>query len=599
MPLLNRSLPDWMRARLDEGQRFLILCIVCGVCCGFVAVGFHLAIHLLFETLWSRASGIGGASFYWIMISAPALAGLLVGLSIKFFAPSAAGSGIPQTRAAYYNEGGKIPLMAAVWRFLLGTLYIGLGNSLGREGPTAHMSSAIASSLGRWAFRDGRRSRAMVPVGMAAGVAAAFNAPLAAITFVFEELLDNFSMRALGGIVVAVVIAAAISRGLLGDDPILSGHLETDYRVSLWMLVAIPLGLLAGILGHVVVTALLRTRGFLRARKRWLPLWLQPALGGLICGLLGIAALLWTEALSGEGQHSVFSIGYESVEAAFENSLLWQVLAILLVFKLIAVVVNYATGGSGGLFSPTLFLGAMLGGLVGMGLNWFHGQLPLPGFPGTGEVIGGCVLLGMGAAFAAIIRSPFTSLIIIFEMTGNYSLILPLMAGNILAWGFAKRLRPVGIYNSLLLQDGITLKRMPAYRGPQDYRSLPVSTIMTHEVTTLRGTATVAAEVERLRTLGLRHSFYPVVDADGRLLGVLDHHELHTAMPDLDTAGLVIDQDLTVANPDSPIRDIANRMVARDHRMVPVVSLADPGKLLGVVTLNDIARQRFAEESDL
>ena len=197
-----------MRARLDEGQRFLILCIVCGLCCGLVAVAFHLSIHFVFESLWERAQSIGAPYFAWIMICAPALAGLIVGLSIKFFAPSAAGSGIPQTRAAYYNDGGRIPLMAAVWRFVLGTLYIGLGNSLGREGPTAHMSSAIASSFGRWAFRDGQRSRAMVPVGMAAGLAAAFNAPLAAITFVFEEVVDNFSMRALGGIVVAVVIAA-------------------------------------------------------------------------------------------------------------------------------------------------------------------------------------------------------------------------------------------------------------------------------------------------------------------------------------------------------------------------------------------------------
>ncbi|MDA1005571.1 MAG: chloride channel protein [Verrucomicrobia bacterium] len=599
MPFLKRSLPDWMRARLDEGQRFLILCIVCGVCCGFVAVAFHLSIHFIFEALWSRAQGFGGASAICIMIAAPAVAGLVVGLAIKFFAPSAAGSGIPQVRAAYYNEGGRIPLMAAVWRFVLGALYIGFGNALGREGPTAHMSSAIASSLGRWAFRDGQRSRAMVPVGMAAGFAAAFNAPLAAITFVFEELLDNFSMRALGGIVVAVVIAAAISRGLLGDQPILSGHLQTDYHVSLWMLVAIPLGLLAGLLGHLVVSALLNLRGFLRNQRRWFPLWLQPAVGGLLCGLLGIGGLLWTQSVSGTGERSVFSIGYESLDSAFENELLWQVLAILLVLKLLAVVVTYSSGGSGGLFSPALFLGGMLGGLVGTGLSWFHNQIPIPGFPGAEQVIGGCVLLGMGASFASIIRSPFTSLIIIFEMTGNYTLILPLMAGNILAWGFAKRLRPVGIYNSLLLQDGITLKRMPAYRGPQDYRNLPVSTIMTHEVTTLDGSATVAENLKHLREARLKHTFYPIVDARGHLLGTLNHSELETAMPDLKTSGLVIDQDLTVAHPDSSIREIANRMVARDFRMVPVVSQADPGKLLGVLTLNDIARQRFAEESDL
>lgn len=588
-----------MRARLDDGQRFLILCIVCGLCCGFTAVGFHLAIHFIFESLWDHAKSFASPTFSWIMIAAPALAGLIVGLAIRFFAPSAAGSGIPQTRAAYYNEGGRIPLMAAIWRFLLGALYIGLGNSLGREGPTAHMSSSIASALGRWAFRDGQRSRAMVPVGMAAGIAAAFNAPLAAITFVFEELLDNFSMRALGGIVVAVVIAAAIARGILGDQPILSGHLETDYHVSIWMLVAIPLGFLAGLLGHLVVSALLRLRGFLRSNKRWCPLWMQPAIGGLLCGGLGMAAYFWTNAVSGIPERSVFSIGYESLDAAFENELLWQVLGILLIFKLLAVIVTYSSGGSGGLFSPALFFGAMLGGLVGNGLSWFHTQVPIPGFPGAEEVIGACVLLGMGASFAAIIRCPFTSLIIIFEMTGNYSLILPLMAGNILAWGFAKKLRPVGLYNALLLQDGITLKRMPAYRGPQDYRNLPVSTIMTHEVIPLQGVVTVQEELKRLRSEGLNHTVYPVIDPDGHLLGILSRTELESSMPDLDVGGLVIGQDLTVANPDTSIREIANRMVARDLRIVPVVSQTEPGKLLGVLTMNDIARQRFAEESDL
>jgi CIC family chloride channel protein len=588
-----------MRARLDEGQRFLVLCIVCGLCCGLVAVGFHLAIHSVFETLWSFAKSYGDPYFAWIMISAPGLAGLVVGLAIKFFAPSAAGSGIPQTRAAYYNDAGKIPFSAAVWRFLLGTLYIGFGNSLGREGPTAHMSSAIASTIGRWAFRDGQRARAMVPVGMAAGIAAAFNAPLAAITFVFEELLDNFSMKALGGVVVAVVIAAAISRGILGDQPILSGHLQTDYHVSLWMLVAIPLGLLAGFLGHLVVSSLLKVRGVLRDQKSWFPLWLQPAVGGLLCGVLGVAGLFSTSAVSGRGERSVFSIGYESLDAAFENELLWQVLGILLIFKLIAVVVTYSSGGSGGLFSPALFLGGMLGGLVGTGLSWFHTHLPIPGFPGTEEVVGACVLLGMGASFAAIIRCPFTSLIIIFEMTGNYSLILPLMAGNILAWGFAKSLRPVGLYNALLLQDGITLKRMPSYRGPQDYRNLPVATIMSHDVTSLQGNVTVQDECKRLQEAGQKHTFYPVTDEEGRLLGILSQSELEGAPPELELASLVKDQEMTVAYPDSSIREMANRMVARDFRMVPVVSQTESGKLLGVLTLNDIARQRFAEEAEL
>ena len=218
-----------MRARLSASQRFLILCILCGIVCGLVSVAFHLAIRFLFEGILVRAQAAGEPSFLWILLAAPTFGGLVVGLAIHFFAPSAVGGGIPQTREAYYNKDGHIPLMAGVWRFLLGIIYLGFGNSLGREGPVAHMCSSFGSALGRWGFRDKRRARSMMPVGMGAGLAAAFNAPLSAITFVFEQLMDNFSMRALGGIVLAVVAAAALSRSILGDQPILGGHLDVDY----------------------------------------------------------------------------------------------------------------------------------------------------------------------------------------------------------------------------------------------------------------------------------------------------------------------------------------------------------------------------------
>ena len=204
----KRSLPDWMRRSLNDGQRFLVLCLVVGLLCGLTAVLFHLTIHHLFDWLWSQAEGRDPLAFCAILIGAPTFAGLVVGVAVSRFCPEAAGSGIPQTKAAYYNRGGKISGRVGIWRFVLGSLYVGFGNSLGREGPTVHLSAAISSRIGRWAFRDPARVQAMLPVGMAAGIAAAFNAPLSALTFVFEELLDNFSMKALGGMVIAVVVAA-------------------------------------------------------------------------------------------------------------------------------------------------------------------------------------------------------------------------------------------------------------------------------------------------------------------------------------------------------------------------------------------------------
>lgn len=593
MPIVRKKLPEWMRQRLDDSQRFLLLCILIGLCCGVGAVMFHLSIHWTFDHLWSWAMSLGGWKFYAVMIAAPGIAGLLVGLSVQYFAPDAAGSGIPQTKTAYYNHGGYIASATGAWRFFLGSLYCGLGNSLGREGPTVHLSAAISSRLSRWIFNNPQRIQAALPVGMAAGIAAAFNAPLSAITFVFEELLDNFSMKALGGIVIAVIIAAAASRTLLGEDPVFTCHLiNQEFSTSPWMIVGIPMGLIAGLLGHLFVSSILGLRGKLRSRFQKYR-WLTPGIGGICCGLIGVLTLLLTGAL-GDAQNSVFSIGYESLEKAFEDKLIWQILGILLVCKFIAVVINYATGGSGGLFSPTLFIGGMLGGLIAYLVVALEGWLHFPNWPGVHQVIGGCVLLGMGAMFSAVVRCPFTSLIIIFEMTRNYSLILPLMAGNMLAWSISRKLRPVALYDALLLQDNVNLKKFSAYRGSQDYRELPVSAIMTHDVTFLTLGSTVKECIKSLGPSGLVYHAYPILNAEQELIGILTRHELEDTGEDTLIDSLIENQELLALTPDSSIRDACNQMIAKNYQQVPIISAKNNHKLLGLITLNDIARQQNA-----
>lgn len=589
------ALPDWMRSRLSDNQRFLVLCLLAGLLCGLAAVGFHFSIHYLFEGLWGFAERQEPVFFCAMMLGAPTFAGLVVGLAVRFYVPDAAGSGIPQTKAAYYNGGGRISTRSGVMRFILGSLYVGLGNSLGREGPTVHVSAAIASRIGRWAFQDPARVQAMLPVGMAAGIAAAFNAPLSALTFVFEELLDNFSMKAMGGMVIAVVVAAAVSRSILGEDPVLTARIAEDYETSAWMLVALPLGVAAGLVGHLFVRSTLNLRGWFKSRRSF-PMWINPAVGGLSCGILGLGAFYVTGYLE-DAQNSVFSIGYESLEAAFENRFPVGIIATLLVMKFLAVVVNYASGGSGGVFSPTLFLGGMLGALVGVGLaDLQHVGEWIPAFPNDAKVIGGCVLLGMGAMFAAVVRCPFTSLIIIFEMTGNYSLILPLMAGNVLAWQIAKHLQPVSLYHALLLQDGVSLRRLPAYRGAQDYRKLPVAAIMTHEVFSLRAEESRVEALGRISAEGRCFHAYPVLDGGGRLVGVVTRHELGEGVAGGAVGGIYAGREVVSVTVDTAIRDAANRMIVRNLQQVPVVSEADGGRLLGWLTLNDIARQQNAVE---
>jgi CIC family chloride channel protein len=586
---------DWMRRRFTDRDRFLLACVICGLLCGLTAVIFHLGIHYTFLSLWEFAtSQVETWKFITLMLATPALAGLICGLAIRFFIPGAVGSGIPQTKDAYYNHGGYISTSTGIWRVLLGTLYVGLGNALGREGPIVHASSAIASRIGRFLFKDPERIRAMIPVGMAAGIGAAFNAPLSAITFVFEELLDNFSTKAIGGMVVAVVIAAAVSRTLLGENPVISTHLALHYQTAGWMLVAIPLGIVAGFLGHFFVGAILGLRRWIRNRS-WLSSWYAPAIGGLLCGAFGLLTW-WMTGLQGNAQRGVFSIGYESLEAAFNNELLMGVLVCLLAFKFVAVVVNYASGGSGGLFSPTLFIGGMLGGLAGLGLVELSHYWSMIGGVPESQIVGGCVLLGMGAMFGSVIRCPFTSLIIIFEMTGNYSLILPLMGGNILSWAIARQFRAVPIYDALLLDDGITLKHMTSYRGPNDYLGLPVSAIMTHDVISVRETTQAGDAMKNIRDLGVHYRIYTVIDEDRKLLGVISCSDLKKAAPETPIKDLIEAQEIVSVHPKDTIRMVKKLMQTHQLDQMPVVSAMDNQRLLGIVTAKDILRQKNAAE---
>jgi len=576
---LFADVPLWLRKRFSDGQRFVILCALAGLLCGLAAVGFHFSIDILFEWVLHFANSLPKVEGILFLILSPAVGGLIVGVVIYRWAPGAVGSGIPQTKAAYYNHFGFIDLKQGFWRFLLGTIYVGSGNALGREGPTVHMCAAIASKLGQWAGLAKARVQAMVPVGMAAGIAAAFNTPLAAITFVFEELLDDFSTKALGGILIAVVIAAVIERSILGHNPIFSLHFpsfETDW----WMLVSIVIGFLAGGIGHLFVSSIVNLRAIIR-EKEWLPVWLRPAIGGLGCGLIatGIYMLI--------NDSSVFSIGYGALNDAFDGALNYQAFFLLFLGKMLVVVVCYSTGGSGGLFSPTIFCGGMLGGMCGVAMvSLFHLSQ---------DIVGACVLLGMGAFFAAVIRCPMTSMLIIFEMTLNYSLILPLMAGNMLAYFLASNLRSVPLYDALLVQDKVTLRKMPSYQGAQDYESLPIKTIMTHDLVTVRAEDAFTQALDSLE--GKTHHGFPVVNRQGSLVGMIMLHEIFEQIDAESTATVgefLQGQRLISVCPSDSIRQVVADLIREDVLQVPVVSKNQPDRLLGIVTLHDIARQQNA-----
>ena len=449
----------WVIRRIpNQRQRLLVFTIVAGGLCGLAAVAFHGSIETLESLMIVRANSAPG--YWWIFwtILTPALGGLIVGLGLAYWAPAAAGSGIPQVKVAYELRFGFISLRETVGKFVLCAVQLGSGASLGLEGPTVQICAGVSSLLARAARLGPQYQRRMASVGMAAGIAAAFNAPIAAITFTLEELIGDLDQMMLSGIIVAAALAAVVEHKIRGGNPIfhVPGHYELVHSSSLvWYA-------LLGVLAAVVSVAFTESLLWLRARFKQftaVPKWVHPALGGLATGTLAVLGLQFFQ------RNGIAGDPYATMTWALTGTMPLALMASFCVLKLAATVCSYSSGGSGGIFAPSLFMGAMLGGSVG----W----LDVTVFHHSEEAIGAFAVVGMGAVFAGIVRAPMTSILIVFEMTGGYGLILPLMIANMSAFALARHWRPVQVYEALLEQDGIHLSHggetvpLPASPGDQ------------------------------------------------------------------------------------------------------------------------------------
>lgn len=431
-----------LRVAPTESQRLFALTLLIGVACGLAAVAFHFCIAFAERLLFQRAILAHGRWWMVAGVLTPAAGGLLAGLLLTYVVPSARGSGVPQVKVAYASQGGVVRLRDAVGKLFVASLQIGSGASLGREGPTVQICSGLASALGRFGRLSPENRRRLLPVGAAAGVAAAFNAPIAAVTFTIEEVVGNLDQTVLSGVIVAAALAAVIERSVLGTHPVFSVPQTFGLNDARSLLLYAALGLAAALVSVVFTDALLFVRDRFR-RQRRVPVWAQPALGGLVTGSLAVAALY------GLGTGGVNGAGYQVVEDSLSGLLPVKVLLVLCVTKLVATVFSYSSGGAGGIFAPSLFMGAMLGGAFGSLDRTVFGHGP--------EAMGAFALVGMGATFCGTIRAPMTSVLIIVELTSGYGLILPLMIANMSAYALARHLRPVPIYEALLAQDGVYL----------------------------------------------------------------------------------------------------------------------------------------------
>jgi CIC family chloride channel protein len=417
------------RLSLRENQIFALLTLIIGVLAGLSAVLFSLAIDATSRTLFGFEASAARR------LATPALMSLGAGILLAWVFPEVRGSGIPQTKSAYHLRGGVIGWRVPIGKFLTGVMCVGSGHSMGREGPSVQIGAGVASVIGRWLKLSPTRIRDLVPVGAAGALAAAFNTPVAAVLFALEEIIGDMNARLIGSAVAASVASVIVARSILGNEPLF--HVPAYELVHPAELAAYAL---LGIIGGLVSVAFSRTLLFWRIR--WLRLppktrVLQPAIGGLLIG----AMLVFEPAVAG--------VGYEYVDQALNGEMLITAMLMLGALKIVATITSYVSGNAGGIFAPTLFIGAMTGGAVGY---FVHAYAPFA-TAGTGAY----ALVGMGALFAGIIRAPMTSVFMIFELTQDHEILVPLMVANMLSLVLARRLQPEPIYTALLLQDGVHL----------------------------------------------------------------------------------------------------------------------------------------------
>jgi CIC family chloride channel protein len=444
----------WLARRMpNERQRLLAITIVAGGACGLVAVAFHMSVAHLYALLIDRASSAPGHAWIWWMILTPAVGGLVVGLGLTYWVPAAAGSGIPQVKVAYTFRAGAITMKETVGKFVLCALQLGSGASLGVEGPTVQICAGVSSFLARMARLSPMNQKRMASVGMAAGIAAAFNAPIAAVTFTLEELIGSLDQTMLSGVIVAAALAAVVEHSILGSNPVFFVPRLQSYTLAkssslVWYAL---LGLLAAIVSVAFTDSLLWLRKWFKGLSN-VPPWVRPAIGGAATGSLAVVAVLFFHL------NGIAGNPYSTLTLALLGGLPVTAMVVLCLLKLAATVTSYSSGGSGGIFAPALFMGGMLGGAVG--------YLDVTVFHHPADSIGAFAVVGMGAVFAGIVRAPMTSILIIFEMTGGYGLVLPLMIANMSAFALARHWRRTPIYEALLQQDGITLDQWDNPHGP-------------------------------------------------------------------------------------------------------------------------------------
>ena len=565
--IINKIL-NWEKLRSNEYTIMSILAIIVGLAAGFGAVGFRHLINF-FQTL-----AYGGENDllelvvnlpWYYRVAVPVIGGLIVGPLVYFFAREAKGHGVPEVMEAVALKGGIIRKRVVVVKSLASAISISTGGSVGREGPIVQIGSAIGSVLGQFMKVSADRMRTLVGCGAAAGIAATFNAPIAGSMFALEVILGDFGLATFSPIVISSVVATAISRAFLGDIP---AFIVPAYElVSAWELpMYLIMGIFCAAVGVTFTKTLYRIEDIFDGIK--FPEYLKGIIGGLI---LGVASLIFPQILG---------VGYGAIDMALMQQMAWWLLLVLVVVKILATSVTIGSGGSGGIFAPSLFLGAMAGGFFGAVVH----QL----FPNITASPGAYSIVGMGAVVSATTHGPLAAILILFEMTGDYKIILPLMLACIIATIASGQFLRDSIYTLKLARRGVDIKEG---KEVNVLKSMFVKDVMNTHVETMQE----ALPLEQMTKIISKSKFnsFPVLDAKNKLTGILSFNDYNEAIFDENLKGLVVAGDLATTDlvtitMEENLWTALDKISSKDFAVLPVVSARKPDKLKGVISRRDI-----------
>ena len=564
--LKNRSLLG--RLKTNEHTIMAVLAVVVGLAAGFGAVGFRHLINFFQSIAYGSPNELLHVveTIPWnVKIWIPALGGLIVGPLVYFLAKEAKGHGVPEVMEAVALRGGVIRRRVVLVKSLASAVSISTGGSVGREGPIVQIGSAIGSTLGQILKVSADRMRTLVGCGAAAGIAATFNAPIAGSMFALEVILGDFGLATFSPIVISSVVATAVSRAYLGDTP---AFIVPVYElVSAWELpMYLVMGIFCAAVGVLFTKTLYRIEDLFDEIK--FPDYLKGIFGGLI---LGSAALFFPQILG---------VGYGAIDMALAQQMAWWLLLILVPIKILATSITIGSGGSGGIFAPSLFLGAMAGGFFGFIVNQV--------FPTITASPGAYSIVGMGAVVSATTHGPLAAILILFEMTGTYKIILPLMLACIIATIASGQFSRESIYTLKLMRRGVNIKEG---KEVNVLKSLFVKDVMTSHVETINE----ALPLGQMAPLISKSKFnsFPVVNDQKQLIGIVSFNDYNEAIFDENLKDLIVAKDiastdLVTVSADENLYSALEKISLKDFAVLPVVSAQDPSRLEGVISRRDI-----------